>query len=39
MRVFYERSSGGSFSPRGDWRAPSHDNSAAGLRAMEEAPD
>ena len=32
-------SSGGSLSPRGDWRAPSDGNSAAWLAALEEVPD
>jgi NAD+ synthase (glutamine-hydrolysing) len=32
-------SSGGSLSPRGDWRAPSDGNSAAWLAALERVPD
>jgi NAD+ synthase (glutamine-hydrolysing) len=32
-------SSGGSLSPRGDWRAPSDGNSAAWLTALERVPD
>jgi NAD+ synthase (glutamine-hydrolysing) len=32
-------SSGGSLSPRGDWRAPSDGNSAAWLAALESVPD
>ncbi len=32
-------SSGGSLSPRGDWRAPSDGNSAAWLAALETVPE
>ncbi|MGZ3274240.1 MAG: NAD(+) synthase [Caulobacteraceae bacterium] len=32
-------SSGGSLSPRGDWRAPSDGNSAAWLQALERVPE
>jgi NAD+ synthase (glutamine-hydrolysing) len=32
-------SSGGSLSPRGDWRAPSDGNSSAWLQALERVPD
>ena len=32
-------SSGGSLSPRGDWRAPSDGNSAVWLKALEAVPD
>jgi len=32
-------SSGGSLSPRGDWRAPSDGNSAAWLAALDRVPD
>jgi NAD+ synthase (glutamine-hydrolysing) len=31
-------SSGGSLSPRGDWRAPSDGNAAAWLAALDRAP-